>query len=196
MVSSAYLNSRKRWDRPQAVIFSNNPGGFDEDGNRFINGIEGEDFIILSDHNRSDISFGTERIETRKRMVNGHMRSYHVADKINISTSWNMLPSRAFNKDPDFNNSGRATALDLSEYTADGGAGGADLVKWYQNNPGSFWVFVSYDKNSTLTSDIYQNLSSYPEVIEAYFSSFDYNVIKRGGSNHDLWNVSLSLEEV
>ena len=192
MVSPAYLNSRKRWARPQAIIFSNNID---------LNGIEGEDFIILSDHNRSEINFSTDRIENRRRMVNAHMRSYHLADKLKISTSWEMLPSRAFNKNPEFDEDGIVSAINtiedpLNEYTADGGAGGADLLAWYENNPGSFWVFVSYDKNSELLRDSYQNLTSYPEIIEAYFSSFDYNVVKRGGSNHDLWNVSLSLEEV
>jgi hypothetical protein len=51
MVSSAYLNARKKWNRPQAVIFSNNSGGI-IDGVPQISGIERVDFIILSDHNR------------------------------------------------------------------------------------------------------------------------------------------------
>jgi hypothetical protein len=201
MVSSAYLNSRKRWDRPQAIIWSNNPGGFDEQGKRFINGIEGEDFIILSDHNRSAVDFSVDRIENRKRMVNGHMRSYHIADKLRVSTSWSFLPSRAFNKDPDFSTAenpteGKPTASGLSEYTADGGAGGSDLLNWYNNNPGSFYMFISYDKNSKLNDVPYQNLATYSEVIEVYFSSFTYNVVKRGATNHDLWDISISLEEV
>ena len=201
MVSSAYLNSRKKWDRPQAIIWSNNPGGFDQEGKRFINGIEGEDFIILSDHNRSPVDFSVDRIENRKRMVNGHMRSYHVADKLKVSTSWSFLPSRAFNKDPDFSVNGNPTAINtinnpLTEYTADGGAGGSDLLNWYNSNPGSFYMFISYDKNSKLNDVPYQNLATYSEVLEVYFSSFTYNVVKRGATNHDLWDISISLEEV
>ena len=38
-----------------------------------------EDFIVLSDHNRQPITFGMQRIENRKRMINGTMRSYHIA---------------------------------------------------------------------------------------------------------------------
>ena len=196
MVSSAYLNSRKKWDRPQAIIWSNNPGTLDENGNLIINGFEGEDFIILSDHNRDPIDFSVDRIENRKRMVNGHMRSYHIADKLRISTAWSLLPSRSYNKDPDFSDGGNTTASNLVENTADGGAGGADLLNWYNNNPGSFYMFVSYDKNSKLNSVPYQNLGIYSEVIEVYFSSFNYNVIKRGATNHDLWDISVSLEEV
>jgi hypothetical protein len=195
MVSSAYLNSRKKWDRPQAIIWSNNSDGI-VNGVPQITGSEGEDFIILSDHNRSAIDFSIDRLENRKRMVNGHMRSYHIADKLRISTAWSFLPSRSFNKDPDFSEFGNTTANSLVDYTVDGGAGGADLLNWYNNNPGSFYMFVSYDKNSKLIDSPYQNLATYSEVLEVYFSSFNYNVVRRGATNHDLWDVSVSLEEV
>jgi hypothetical protein len=32
--------------------------------------------------------------------------------------------------------------------------------------------------------------------MQVYIADFSYDVVKRGGSNHDLWNVSVSLEEV
>ena len=195
MVSSAYLNSRKKWDRPQAIIWSNNSAGI-INGVPQITGSEGEDFLILSDHNRSAVDFSIDRIEDRKRMVNGHMRSYHIADKLRVSTNWNLLPSRAFNKDPDFSVNGNPVATSLVEYTADGGAGGSDLLNWYNSNPGSFYMFISYDKNSKLNDVPYQNLATYSEVLEVYFSSFTYNVVKRGATNHDLWDISISLEEV
>jgi hypothetical protein len=150
MVSSAYLSGRKKWIRPQAIIFSNNSGGIDIDGFPVINGVEGEDFIILSDHNRSDISFNTNRLENRKRMVNGHMRSYHIADKMNISFSYNLLPSRSFSGSQSFTASGQYVN-NLVEYTADGGAGGAELLEWYSTNPGSFYIFLSYDKPQSFT---------------------------------------------
>jgi hypothetical protein len=195
MVSSAYLNSRKKWDRPQAIIFSNNSSGI-INGVPQISGTEREDFIILSDHNRADISFNTNRLESKKRMVNGHMRSYHIADKMNISFSYNLLPSRSFDGNPEFNASGIATVSGLTEYTADGGAGGAELLEWYDNNPGSFYMFLSYDKPQNFSSNIYENLNKYSDVLEVFVSDFSYNVIKRGGTNHDLWDISISLEEV
>ena len=195
--ASGYLNARKKWIRPQAIIFSNNSNGI-IDGVPQISGIEREDFIILSDHNRSEISFKTNRLENRKRMVNGHMRSYHIADKMSVSFSYNLIPSRSFDGDPEFNTSGIATDLSLTEYTADGGAGGAELLDWYSSNPGSFYMFLSYDKPQEFSSDQtpYDNLSKYSEDLEVFFSDFSYNVIKRGGTNHDLWDISISLEEV
>ena len=195
MVSSAYLNARKKWVRPQAIIFSNNSGGI-LDGIPQISGTEREDFIILSDHNRSDIAFSTNRLENRKRMVNGHMRSYHIADKMNISFSYNLLPSRSFNGDPEFNSNGISTVSGLLEYTADGGAGGSELLDWYSANPGSFYVFLSYDKPQNFSNAPYENLSKYSDVLEVFVSDFSYNVVKRGGTNHDLWDISISLEEV
>ncbi len=195
MVSSAYLNARKKWARPQAIIFSNNSGGI-LDGVPQISGVEREDFIILSDHNRGDISFNTNRLENRKRMVNGHMRSYHIADKMNVSFSYNLLPSRSFDGNPEFDSNGIATDLGLTEYTADGGAGGAELLEWYSSNPGSFYMFLSYDKPQNFTVGIYENLDKYSDVMEVFVSDFSYNVIKRGGTNHDLWDISISLEEV
>ena len=195
MVSSAYLSARKKWIRPQAIIFSNNSGGI-LDGVPQISGTEREDFIILSDHNRSDISFSTNRLENRKRMVNGHMRSYHIADKMSVSFSYSLIPSRSFDGDPEFNTSGIATDLSLTEYTADGGAGGAELLDWYSSNPGSFYMFLSYDKPQNFSTNPYDNLSKYSDELEVFVSDFSYNVIKRGGTNHDLWDISISLEEV
>ena len=194
MVSSAYLSARKKWIRPQAIIFSNNSGGI-LDGVPQISGTEGEDFIILSDHNRSDISFNTNRLENRKRMVNGHMRSYHIADKMNVSFSYNLLPSRSFSGDQSFTASGQYVE-NLIEYTADGGAGGAELLDWYSSNPGSFYMFLSYDKPQSFTVGAYSKLDKYSDILEVFVSDFSYNVIKRGGTNHDLWDISISLEEV
>lgn len=193
--ASGYLNARKKWIRPQAIIFSNNSNGI-TDGVPQISGTEREDFIILSDHNRSDIAFSTNRVENRKRMVNGHMRSYHIADKMNVSFSYNMLPSRSFDGDPEFNANGVATVSGLSEYTADGGAGGAELLDWYNSNPGSFYMFLSYDMPQNFSVNIYDKLDKYSDVMEVFVSDFSYNVVKRGGTNHDLWDISISLEEV
>ena len=198
MVSSTtiggYLSGRKKWNRPQAIIFSSNSGGI-LDGVPQISGTEGEDFIILSDHNRSDISFNSTRLENKKRMVNGHMRSYHIADKMEISFSYNLLPSRSFSGSQSFSASGQY--LDnLIEYTADGGAGGAELLEWYSNNPGSFYMFLSYDKPQSFTVGSYNKLDKYSDILEVFVSNFSYNVVKRGGTNHDLWDISISLEEV
>jgi hypothetical protein len=39
-------------------------------------------------------------------------------------------------------------------------------------------------------------LNEYQEVVEVFVSDFSYNVNKRGSNTHDLWDVTISLEEV
>jgi hypothetical protein len=213
MTSEAYMLGRKRYQRPQAMIWSENPGTL-VDGLYIPNGFEtnsdvssDEDasllnqFIILSDDNRSALDFKPERIESRKRMANGRMRSYHIADKMTLSTSWDMLPSRSYALRPNYNlEDGKSPYINnnLQEYTTDGGAGGVDLLKWYENHKGSFWVYLAYDKFSVFGEDdsAYAHLPQYNQLIEMFISDFSYSVTKRGGNNHDFWNISVTLEEV
>jgi hypothetical protein len=213
MATQQYLDGRKAYARPQAMMWSTQPPQI-LDGKYVPYGLEVNDnidqvsdeslkdqFLILSDDNRESLGFSIERIESRKRMVNGQMRSYHIADKLNIATSWSMLPSRGFATYPNFNlTTGQPNpALTQQQMvTSDGGAGGVDMLNWYENHKGSFWVYLSYDKYTEFEKDgnRYLRLAEYPQAIEMFISSFSYDVVKRGGHNHDLWNVSLSLEEV
>ena len=257
MATNAYITNRRRQygrQRPQAMLWANNPGE-STDGLYIPRGLEvGQttplnptdqdllnEFLILSDDNRTPLQFSTVRIEKKERMINGRMRSYHVADKLEISTSWTMLPSRSFSNFPGFDEFGKVTGLVTSvdhdnnpstpnkllvrevdhdnnpatpnkiieqysgspfykdqQYTTDGGAGGAEILDWYNSYKGSFWVYLAYDKYTNFSSDDeerYSRLGQYNEVIEMYISSLTYSVEKRGGSNHDLWNISVSLEE-
>lgn len=195
MANSTYMQNRWAYTRPQAIAWSKN-SGISSGGIVVPDGVEGTDFIILSDHNRSEIAIGSQRIENRKRMINATMRSYHIADKLTVSWDWDMLPSRSYNGNPNFNANG-IPASGLTEYTVDGGAGGVDVVKWYENNPGSFYMFMSYDRHDKFADQVdeYDHLHQYNDVIEVYFSSFSFNVIKRGGSNFDFWNISVAVEE-
>jgi hypothetical protein len=156
-------------------------------------------FLILSDHNRAEINISPQRIEQRQRMINGSMRSYHIADKINISTSWNLLPSRSFELDPEFNQTtGKSIydSLPTDQYTADNGAGGVEMLEWYENHKGPFWVYLSYDKYTNFSSNKRLQLGTYSQIVQMYISSFDYSIVKRGRANYDMWNISVSLEEV
>jgi hypothetical protein len=201
MATSEYMANRKvNRARPQGLLFANNPGSV-VDGIHVPDGNEFEDFIVLSDDNRSEISFKPNRIETKKRMINGRMRSFFIADKTSISTSWEMLPSRAFafGESEGIDQDGKIngiTKMMRENYTTDGGAGGVEILEWYENNPGSFWVYLAYDRYSNFEEDKYGKLGQYNEVYEVFFDSFDYSVQKRGGSNFDFWSISLSLEEV
>lgn len=212
MATSQYMTGRKKYARPQAILWSENSGtlvnglyipngyeinsnpGSETDPNNLNN------FLILSDDNRSPIDIKPNRIEKRERMINGRMRSYHIADKYEFSFQWNLLPSRAFPLNPDFDSNGKSSVS--GQYTSDGGAGAAELLDWYKNHQGPFWMFLAYDKYTDFLPTLenpdaaYGHLSQYNEIVEVYFTNFDYTVVKRGGSNHDFWNVNVTLEEV
>jgi hypothetical protein len=212
MATKDYLLGRKGLrGRPQAMLWADNPGTL-IDGFYVPNGLEvGVDttetsesilnqFIILSDDNRDPISMRPERIEQRQRMINGRMRSYHIADKMTINTSWTRLPSRGYSTVADFNEStGESPYKNLNdqEYTTDGGAGGVEILDWYNNHQGSFWVYLAYDnyKNFGDDSAAFNNLNKYNEIVEVFFADFQYSIERRGGTNYDFWNITLSLEE-
>ena len=224
MATADYLLGRKKYARPQGILFANNPGtlsvlnvgteneevyyvpdGIENLADQSTSGSTDSRFITLSDDNRQSMDFSVQRIEQRERMINGRMRSYHIADKLSLSLSWNMLPSRSAISFPGYSTlTGESNLNSLDFHTTDGGAGGVELLDWYENNTGSFWVYLAYDKyNSfgTVSSggtnpDIYSNLPKYNQVIEMFFADFSYSVVKRGNSTFDFWNISLSLEEV
>jgi hypothetical protein len=215
MATSAYLTGRRRYQRPQAALWANNSGTLT--GGVYVpNGQEvgantaetDEDllnqFIILSDHNRSEISFTPQRIEQRQRTINGRMRSYHIADKMQISFSWSMLPSRAYYQVAAFNESTGISPYknNTQEFTADGGAGGVAILDWYNNHTGPFWMYLAYDnyanfkEDGEIVNNSFGHLAQYNEIIQVYFADFNYSVVKRGGDNFDMWNISVTLEEV
>lgn len=79
----------------------------------------------LSDHNRSELSVSVERIENAKRMADGTLRKYVVADKHTYSVSWEDLPHRAV-------------------HTVDGFWGGEDMEDFYlsEQNRGAITLTI------------------------------------------------------
>ena len=138
----------------------------------------GTSYLYVSDNNRSELAVSFERIEYKQRMINGTMRSYHVADKKNFSTSWEKMPSRK---------------TQVTEYSASSNfAGGQEMLKWYEDHTGDFWMLLVYDVDSTVaTGDIKKNI----EKVNVFFENFSYNVVERG-FDLDLWDIDLSLVEV
>lgn len=288
--NQTYLDNRRLYSRPQAILFSDNPGVNYNDlyfpvpsGYEYGAAIpEGESpsFLILSDHNRSSLDLTPDRIQKRDRMVNGTLRSWHIADKKSLRVSWSMLPSRAYYNEPAFiaeipseiagitkatkdsstttvtieftdahpyiandtvsivgvtpsvfnlsdvkvletteteiifdtptitvgyTSGGEVTRSDIgvtslrrtdTEYTVDGGAGGVELLNWYETHVSSFYVFLAYDKYNNLENQYRDGQQAYNEVLKMIISDFSYNVIKRGGeSGYDFWDISMTLEE-
>jgi hypothetical protein len=228
LADEEYMDGRSQYRRPQAVIWAdkeptvqNNkltPVGYEiglDTTNVSASDLVNNRFLILSDHNRSELGMTIERIEQKRRMVNGTMRSYHVADKTSISIDWDMLPSRSFKNYPAFDDLGKPSLQTLNDrgepivpsgslyaedqkYTVDGGAGGVELLDWYETHKGPFWVMLSYDKYNVFQGSGSERLrlGQYSQRLQMYISSFNYSVVKRGGSNFDMWNISVQLEEV
>jgi hypothetical protein len=209
MATAGYISGRKRYQRPQGILWSENAGtltnglyvptGQEIGASAALTAGGVDQFLILSDHNRAEMSFASERIEKRERTINGRMRSYHIADKLTISVSWNNLPSRGYSELADFSSTGLSPNKNTTgEFTSDGGAGGVEILDWYENHQGPFWMFLAYDKykNFSGSEDPYAHLSQYNQIVQVYFADFNYSVTKRGGTNHDLWNISVTLEEV
>jgi len=143
----------------------------------------GTNYLYISDNNRAELAVSFERIEYKQRMINGTMRSYHVADKKNFSTSWEKLPSR------------KTQVTEYSSKPADkrsNFAGGQEMLKWYKDHTGSFWMLLIYDHASSMQSTGTRNNV---EKVNVFFENFSYNVVERG-FDLDLWNIDLSLVEV
>ena len=71
----------------------------------------------VTEHNRSPLEIGIERIEMSTRTSNGTLRKNHIADKRSFSMSWEMLPS-------------------YRSLTVDGGWGAEDLREFYLSDDG------------------------------------------------------------
>jgi len=127
----------------------------------------------LSEHNRAAINLDLNRIEKTQRMSNGSLRKIWIADKKEISTSWNALPT-------------------YSSLTVDGGYGAADLRAFYlDKGKGTFKIKISY--NAVTARD---------EIVLASFTSCTFSISKRNIRSttasvpQEFWDVSFSLEEV
>ena len=178
MATLNYLAGRKKYGRPQALLLADSPGTLVQGESGMIhvpNGIEVnatpdpagfEKFIILSDHNRGPIDIKNNRLEQKERTINGKMRSFYIADKNTFSVSWQNLPSRSFSNIANFNNSTGKEETGLDNYTVDGGAGGNELLDWYLNHKGSFYLFIAYDKYISLKdqNNTYNRLAEYQDV--------------------------------
>lgn len=93
---------------------------------------EGSTIYRLSDHNRSPIDISYDRIENRKRMANGTMRTFVVAQKRTWKASWEDLPRE-----------------DIQ--TADGFMGAESMKTWYGLHKGSFQLIITNGENVSET---------------------------------------------
>lgn len=78
----------------------------------------------ITEHNRSELNISPKRIETSKRMANGTLRKYVIADKREFSVSWDMIP-------------------DTTAATVDKKWGGNAIETFYNTTPGAFVLTVT-----------------------------------------------------
>lgn len=128
-------------------------------------------WIKLSEHNRSEITIDTDRIEQVQRMANGTLRKFFIADKKKFTVSWNMLPG-------------------TRGYTVDGQWGALDLIEFYKSSEGqsTFDIRLNFAKSGTN-----QESSGY-EPYTVNCTSFTATLVRRG--EVPFYNISMSMEQV
>lgn len=170
------------WTRPALMIFSENaPQAVNAAAGQWNLGTADTDFLYLTDDSRSELQIAIDRIEYKKRMINGRMRSYHVADKKTFSVSWRDLPS---------------ARDELSETrfggTTTGWASSQQMLDWHKDHTDSFYLTLVYDTPEAAANVPLRYSLEYYNV---FFEDFSYVVTKRGPT-HDLWDISMTLVEV
>lgn len=125
----------------------------------------------ITDHNRSEFSVDSNRIERTMRMANGSLRKFFIADKKNFSVNWDLVPS-------------------YRSETVDGYWGAEDLRTFYASDEGkgTFDIRINFAKSGS------SQVSSGYEQYTVSITNCSFTLIKRGIQAH--WNISLSLEEV
>ena len=82
----------------------------------------------VTDHNRSELGISRERIENKKRMADGTLRTFVVTTKRTFKVSWEDLPRD-------------------NNQTVDGFLGGKNIVQFYEDHLGSFEIVITYGDN-------------------------------------------------
>lgn len=138
-------------------------------GNAIMYWHDGTQYRRITDHNRAPLIEDYERIENKQRMADGTLRRYTVAKKRTWSTSWEAIPRT---------NSPGAGGM----VTADGGWAGQDIESFHNSQDGAFNMQIRDGAGSITT-------------VAVMISEYSREVYKRG-PNQDLWNMSITLEEV
>lgn len=120
----------------------------------------------ITDHNRQPLGVSVERIEKSARTANGTMRKFWIADKRTFTASWQIFPKQ-------------------TAKTVDGFWGGGDIENFFNTTPGVFTLELT-DADGTVTT--------YNVMFDS--NSFQREVVSRGTTGVDLWNVNLTMVEV
>lgn len=130
----------------------------------------GTTWYKVSDHGRSPLQIGVNRIENSQRMSTGTMRRYVVAKKHTFTISWDNIPSAAV---PLLAN----------------GQPGQWLEDFHDSHNGSFKMRLraGSDQDKTITG-----LNG--KILNVMITDFSKEVVKRTPT-FDLLNIDMTLEE-
>lgn len=131
---------------------------------------DGTTFQKITDHNRSALTVGFDRIENSNRMWDGTMRRYTIAKKRTWSTSWDNLPST------------NTKVAQGGMSTVDGGWSGSQMESFYYATDGAFQMQLRSGDGTI-------------ETVTVMITEFQKEVVKRG-PRVDYWNLSITLVEV
>lgn len=129
---------------------------------------DGTQYRKITDHNRSALQVSINRIEKKQNMTDGTLRRHSIAKKRTWSCSWENLPSK--------------TGVVGYLNTADGGWAGEDIENFHDTHDAEFNMQLR-EGDGTVT------------VVKVMITDFSKEVSKRG-PGIDLWNLSITLEEV
>lgn len=138
----------------------------------------------LTDHNRQPIDISPELIENQARMANGKMRKYVIAQKNNISVSWDYVPSK-------------------TAETADLNYGAAWLESFYKSNAGVpiYLKVVSseIDPDAAIGSvpldSNFKTAQTGSKVYTVFMTSFSKTIVNRTKLS-DYVNMSIEFTEI
>jgi hypothetical protein len=155
---------------------------------------------FLTEHKRTSASVSTEIIGSNKRTVNGTMRAYIVSTKKKFSFQWDLVPA-----DYAHTIDGQLVATSNVVY----GMGGNDMLNFYETYYNKAIYLYVLNRATTKTgltqANINTDLATANTAGERYkvlIKDFTYDVKNRnvkmaaGLTATDLWNVSMSFEEV
>lgn len=140
----------------------------------------GTTWIKVTDHGRSPLTVGVERIENKQTMVSGTKRRYVVAKKRTFSCSWDNLPDKS------------------TSFLANGTTYGNWIEEFYNSTDGAFQMRLRSGSDQTIADPTRAGTVNDPDnerIFKVMFSEFSKEVLKRGPA-FDLWSLSITLEEV
>ena len=130
---------------------------------------------ILSDHNRGDVQVSNEIIEKSKRMANGLMRKYVVANKKKYTVSWSMLPS-------------------TTAQTIDGYLGAIPLLNMFETNYDNTMTLSFYAGNATTPTQAKGSNPAATMTKTVFITDFSSTIKKRLG-DVDYWDANIEFTE-